>query len=446
MKNADFQRVKEAADLETVVRHYAPGTELKRAGPRWRGLCPLHAENTPSFFVQRARFHCHGCKRGGDVFDFLAELKGFTPAEALHDLARLFNLALEETPGNAQKPPFKPATGKSRPDVPVKGKNATEGKLGPFTPRFLDPGKVAPTLEPEKLKGNNLFRFLSRYYGEPAVSRVFDLYRVGTDGDRAVFWHIDREGRVRSGQKIPYPPDGHHRRKDVFPPVVTEGPPGGINFCFFGEHLLASFPPGARVQVVESAKTALVCAVEDPGGIWIATGGKGNLGEGDVRRWEALKGRTVVLHPDLETPPGDKSPPPPTLWELALPTLQKMGVHATIGTAAERLATPEEKRAKCDLADLFLARREGAALIPAGPPPVQVAERARRIFDRIHAADLTDLCDRDGGGVHVRVRLFRDVCESCKVVTGETPAQHPDGVGHYFSFLLELERELFGDG
>src|SRR5262249_47088683 len=50
------------------------GVQLKRTGShRWQGLCPFHADRTPSFFVDvdRERFTCFGCKARGDVIDFV---------------------------------------------------------------------------------------------------------------------------------------------------------------------------------------------------------------------------------------------------------------------------------------------------------------------------------------------------------------------------------------
>jgi len=37
------------------------------------GLCPLHVESTPSFYVNAAKdvFYCHGCGRGGDLIRFV---------------------------------------------------------------------------------------------------------------------------------------------------------------------------------------------------------------------------------------------------------------------------------------------------------------------------------------------------------------------------------------
>lgn len=37
------------------------------------GLCPLHAETRPSFYVNARKnvFYCHGCGRGGDLIRFV---------------------------------------------------------------------------------------------------------------------------------------------------------------------------------------------------------------------------------------------------------------------------------------------------------------------------------------------------------------------------------------
>jgi DNA primase len=69
------------ANILQVVQEYVP---LKRAGTTYRGLCPFHAEKTPSFHVnpEKGFFHCFGCGVGGDVFKFLElhEKVGFQDA------------------------------------------------------------------------------------------------------------------------------------------------------------------------------------------------------------------------------------------------------------------------------------------------------------------------------------------------------------------------------
>jgi DNA primase len=72
------------ANILQVIQEYLP---LKRAGTTYKGLCPFHAEKTPSFHVnpEKGFFHCFGCGVGGDVFKFLElhEKIGFQDAVRL---------------------------------------------------------------------------------------------------------------------------------------------------------------------------------------------------------------------------------------------------------------------------------------------------------------------------------------------------------------------------
>ena len=48
---------------------------IGRPAGRWEyvGLCPLHEESRPSFYVNTHKdvFYCHGCGQGGDLMRFL---------------------------------------------------------------------------------------------------------------------------------------------------------------------------------------------------------------------------------------------------------------------------------------------------------------------------------------------------------------------------------------
>ena len=75
---AFIDEVRAVADIVTVIQDYV---SLKKAGASYKGLCPFHAEKSPSFTVNRDKgfFHCFGCNVGGDVFKFveLQEKLGF---------------------------------------------------------------------------------------------------------------------------------------------------------------------------------------------------------------------------------------------------------------------------------------------------------------------------------------------------------------------------------
>lgn len=81
-----IQRVKAEVRLLPLVQERV---ELTRKGRRWYGLCPFHAENTPSFLVdENDRWHCFGCGARGDVVDFVARTRHLSVGAAARVLAR----------------------------------------------------------------------------------------------------------------------------------------------------------------------------------------------------------------------------------------------------------------------------------------------------------------------------------------------------------------------
>ena len=72
--------------VEVVGRH----VELKRSGANWMGLCPFHAEKSPSFSVSPSKqfYHCFGCGASGDAIRFLTEHHGMSFVDAVEDLAQ----------------------------------------------------------------------------------------------------------------------------------------------------------------------------------------------------------------------------------------------------------------------------------------------------------------------------------------------------------------------
>lgn len=92
---AFIEDLRTRADIVQVVQEHV---SLRKSGATYKGLCPFHAEKTPSFHVNREKgfFHCFGCGVGGDAIKFVEmhEKLGFTDAVRL--LARKFGLEVPE--------------------------------------------------------------------------------------------------------------------------------------------------------------------------------------------------------------------------------------------------------------------------------------------------------------------------------------------------------------
>jgi DNA primase len=89
--------VRHAADIVDVI---AETVLLKKSGKNFSGLCPFHAEKTPSFTVspEKQIFHCFGCGAGGNVFSFIMKRDGIGFADAVRRLAARSGVEIPERP------------------------------------------------------------------------------------------------------------------------------------------------------------------------------------------------------------------------------------------------------------------------------------------------------------------------------------------------------------
>lgn len=93
-------KVREVLERTSIVDVVSEYVQLRRSGANYLGLCPFHAEKTPSFNVNPSRdiFHCFGCGTGGDVFSFIMKIEGTSFPEAVKMLARKAGVEIEERP------------------------------------------------------------------------------------------------------------------------------------------------------------------------------------------------------------------------------------------------------------------------------------------------------------------------------------------------------------
>jgi DNA primase len=87
--------IRAGVDIVDLVGRFV---NLRKAGANWKGLCPFHAEKTPSFTVNPTRgiFHCFGCGVGGDAFGFVMRQDRLSFPEAVRALATVAGVTLPE--------------------------------------------------------------------------------------------------------------------------------------------------------------------------------------------------------------------------------------------------------------------------------------------------------------------------------------------------------------
>jgi DNA primase len=90
-----IEEINSKLDILNVIGRYV---KLKKAGRNYLGLCPFHAEKTPSFTVSpdKGMFYCFGCHTGGNMVTFVQKADGLTFKEALVQLANEAGVEIPE--------------------------------------------------------------------------------------------------------------------------------------------------------------------------------------------------------------------------------------------------------------------------------------------------------------------------------------------------------------
>lgn len=81
-----------------IVEVVGSRVQLKKAGANFLGLCPFHAEKSPSFTVSPNKqfYHCFGCGKHGSAIGFLMDYAGIGFVDAIKDLAQNAGMTVPE--------------------------------------------------------------------------------------------------------------------------------------------------------------------------------------------------------------------------------------------------------------------------------------------------------------------------------------------------------------
>jgi DNA primase len=91
-------KIAEIRHRASIVEVISDHVTLKKTGRNHMGLCPFHAEKTPSFTVSEEKgiYHCFGCQSGGSVFHFLMNYDHLTFPEAVERVAKRYGITVEQ--------------------------------------------------------------------------------------------------------------------------------------------------------------------------------------------------------------------------------------------------------------------------------------------------------------------------------------------------------------
>lgn len=165
----------------------------------------------------------------------------------------------------------------------------------------------------ESVRRKSTFRtwFESLPFDETRKQEVLAEYYVGGTsndiiveglnyGPAAIFWMIDEQQRVHDAKLIAYTCDGHrvqnwgNSMRSICEKTKVGPQLSHTDKVLFGLHLLNRYPD-KTVGIVESEKSALICACRFPQYLWLATGGCGNL---NAQKIKPLMNRKVIVFPD----------------------------------------------------------------------------------------------------------------------------------------------------
>lgn len=316
--------------------------------------CFLHDDHHPSmwFKVTNDTWHCPVCNLGGGTIHLVMEHEHLTYAEALQWFVKEFSIITYD-----DRTPYRPVKSHPRKKQSSLITNhssepKTEQKTSSLTPYPLSLNlNLRPSPFCRALVATGILT-------EAQMLEAARLYRLGASKDEGViFWMIDMQQRVLDGKIMFYLPDCHRDhsrhpssvssrliRKGMLPADWTH------STCLFGLHLLPTAAPDAIVAIVESEKTAIICSQRIKDVLWLATGGLSCLTPASLL---PLKGRRIILFPDTD-PSGTTYGQWLTIAEEASRCLHQ---HVTVSNLLERLATPEQKQRKIDIADLLIEQQ-----------------------------------------------------------------------------------------
>ena len=210
-------------------------------------------------------------------------------------------------------------------------------------------------------KQNNFIKYLKTIFNEDQVKRIILRYLLGTSSHwegATVFWQLDSNNLVRGGKIMLYSQATGKRVKKPYNHITWVHsvllkkkviPNFTLSQCLFGSHLLIK-EQNKPVAIVESEKTACIMSELFDKYLWLACGSLSNI---SIKMFNPIKGRKIVLYPDLST---DQKAF--TKWTEKSEILKKEGFDISVSHLLEEKSTVTQRVYGLDIADFFIQNRK----------------------------------------------------------------------------------------
>ena len=209
------EEIKRSADIVELIGQYV---QLKKAGLNHMGLCPFHGDKDPSFTVSQTkqRFHCFGCKKGGDVISFWMDYHKVSYPQAIKELAERYHVVLPE----------KKITPEKRHELDIKEElYRINGAAAGYYNYILE----------KSTRGKKGIEYFDKRSISPEIINKFKLGYALEDWDGLVRFlssrNVDLEKAEKAGLLIPKKNGGYYDRfrgRVIFPIFNMEGKVAGF--------------------------------------------------------------------------------------------------------------------------------------------------------------------------------------------------------------------------
>lgn len=292
-----IRRIKEAANVKDVIGDFY---SLRKDGVSYTCLCPFHQDrHIGSFKVSESKniYTCYSCGAHGGPVDFLMAHEKLSFIEAIRWLGAKYGIDVE----GADE--FRQRVKQCKPHAPV-----------PPLPMLTMPTEWVKSRQ-IGAEENTLVKWVSSLnWDEEQRKRVPQMvknYLIGHSAKEGhtIFWQIDELGNVHTGKMMLYKADGHRDKEArhnfdfihsvMYKARMLDPMEREAVTCYFGQHLM-KVCPGATVNIVESEKTALICAIyfgDLRNNVWVATGGLNFLNKQKLEPF-IKDNRLICLYPD----------------------------------------------------------------------------------------------------------------------------------------------------